>query len=225
MRRLVVLFFVLPLLLTAFALPAAADDSVIELSRDGVTWGPDINEPLFDPAMRWVPGDSETSSFYVRNNGGSLGDLAIDVIAGRAGELIDSGDLSITAMGGGGTWQTINDGGQHRLLTALDLADGKVARIMVKVDFDASSLGDTQLESAPLKFVVTLSRAASLIGDGGTGGAEPGSGGGKGSGSAGVLGLLPDTGAPGFRWVALAAILLGCGSALLIDDQRERRRG
>ena len=51
------------------ATPAVAADE-IGLSSDGFSWGSTLPQPLFDPAFRWVPGDRETASFWVRNQSG-----------------------------------------------------------------------------------------------------------------------------------------------------------
>ncbi len=178
------------ILLSASAAQAAAE-SELQLSVDGVLWVNSIDGPLFDAAMRWVPGDSESVTFYLRNNGGTSADLTIDVIGSKAGKLLDSGDLHITAEGGGGEWTIVSEPGQHRLLTAPDIADEVVEPITVSASFDKSSTNDTQLTAANLRFIVTLSQSADVAGEGD---------------------LLPDTGAPDVvLYAALSAILLGTG--------------
>lgn len=225
MRRLLLTALIALALLGATSTSAvAADGPVIELSRDGVTWSQDLDEPLFDPAMRWVPGDSETSSFFVRNQGGTAGDLAVDIIGtGNEQALLDSGDLHVTAQGGGGEWQTVSGRGENRLLTALDLADGSVARISVNVTFDEGSTTPTQLEFASFAFRVTLSQSVDApVGD--DGGPGDAAGGDKGVTEAIVDAVLPATGAADMRWVlAIAAILLGSGSAIVVDSRRGER--
>ena len=153
--------------------------------------------------MRWVPGDSEHATFFVRNNGGSAGDLTVDVLGSSAGKLLDSGSLQITAKGGGGAWTSVSAPGRHRLLTAPRVPDGKVEPIAVNVAFDSAAINMTQLRAAKLGFRVTLSESTS---------ASPGS-------------PLPDTGAPDLRWyAALSAILIGIGLALVSRRNESPRK-
>ena len=171
--------------------PARAAGEV-GLSLDGVTWTPSITAPLFDSSMKWVPGDSESVMFYVRNQGGSLGSLTVDVIGSNAGTLLDSGDLEVTAKGGGGTWKPASQAGEHQLLSVPHIKDQAVEPITINATFDRSSSNTTQVSVASLQFRVTLTQAAYVEGDGD--------------------GPLPDTGAPNLvLYAALTAILLGTG--------------
>lgn len=189
MKRLAASLFIMLISVGTTAPAHAAGE--LGLSVDGVTWVQSINTPLFDSSMKWVPGDSESVVFYLRNQGGSAGNLTVDVIGSKAGRLLDSGDLHITATGGGGDWQVVSRSGQHRLLTAPNIADQAVVPITVSATFDQSSTNDTQLSSANVRFLVSLSQAAAVDDDG-----------------AG----LPDTGAPNLLpYAALSAILLGTG--------------
>lgn len=182
------------LLAATTASPAIAADE-LGLSVDREHWTPSISTPLFDPAMRWVPGDSETATFYVRSQGGGLGDLTVDILGSTAGDLMDSGDLHITASGGGGEWKSVSAPGRHRLLTAPRIADGRIVPIRVSVTFDAASDNQTQLRASTLRFLVTLSQSTAGSGDDQR---------------------LPDTGAPDLRlFVAISAILLGTGLGLV----------
>ena len=184
----------------------AADE--IGLSLDGVHWSSSITAPLFDPSVHWVPGDTQTATFYVLNRGGTPADLTVDLLDPGAQDLLDSGDLHVTATGGGGTWEVVSQGGQHRLLTRPDLADGESAPIDVTVAFDADSTNATQVQSAELVFRITLSEAV----NGGTDG---------GSGEGGDGSNLPGTGSPQPHWlVMLGAGLVMAGLALVV-----RRRG
>jgi hypothetical protein len=189
-------------LMSSGAGPAFAS-SPLQLSLDGVHWTESISDPLFNPAMRWVPGDSEHATFFVRNNGGSAGDLTVDVLGSSAGKLLDSGSLHITAMGGGGAWTSVSAPGRHRLLSAPHVPDGKVEPIAVNVVFDSAAINMTQLRAAKLGFRVTLSESTSD---------SPRS-------------PLPDTGAPDLRWyAALSAILIGIGLALVSRRSESPRK-
>lgn len=165
------------------------------LSLDGTHWLSSISTPLFDPSFRWVPGDSDTATFFVRNQGGSTGDLTVDILGSKAGDLINSGDLHVTAKGGGGAWKTVSEGGTHRLLTAPHIPNGHVNEISVTVSFDAYSSNLTQLRSSELNFRITLTESAATANGGSA---------------------LPDTGAADLRWYAAsAAFFIATGLALV----------
>ena len=198
---------------------ASAATGGLAVSADGSTWVDSISDPLFDSDLRWVPGDARAASFFVRNQGGSTADLTVDVIGSTAGGLLDSGDLSITATGGGGVWEAANSPGTHRLLTTPDIADGATEEIEVTIAFDGASPNQTQLLAAELTFLVTLTddRAGGPGEDDDEGDGDSGSDDGDGS----LGGLLPDTGATLLRWVAvIAAVLLGTGLAVLARHRR-----
>lgn len=203
----------------SLAAPASAADE-LGLSNDGVTFSSSLPDPLFDSAIRWVPGDSRTATFFIRNQSTDVGSLAVDVLGGHLGTLMDSGDVHITVTGGGGVSTPASDGVEHRVLTAPGITGGATFPIAVTVDFDESSTNQTQLISTDLQFRVTLTQS-SPVDPGGTGsdgtgtGSGSGSGNDSGNGSGNGSGLLPDTGAPYTTWiVALGSILLGTGIAL-----------
>lgn len=219
MRRIVVVALTsLGLLMAAGAATAQADSPFIGLSRDGVTWSSSLDGPLFDTDMRWVPGDSETSMFFVRNDYGTDGELALDILAGDGAQsLFDSGDLRVSVQIGGER-QTVSSAEDRRLIDDLDVANGDVADIEVNVSLDSASTSRTQLSSASFAFRVTLSGAVddvAVLGESevaGVGGVTDGR----------VNDALPDTGASVTWWLlALAAALLGSGTALVTDRRRE----
>ncbi|WP_338886633.1 hypothetical protein [Rhodococcus sovatensis] len=39
----------------------------VSFSSDGLTWSSSLPNPLFDKRIRWIPGDSRTSTFHVLN--------------------------------------------------------------------------------------------------------------------------------------------------------------
>ncbi len=129
---------------------SAAVESELQLSRDGVHWADSLNDPLFDTTMRWVPGDSEYATFFIRNRGGGDGDLTVDVVSSSVGNLIDSGDLHITAKGGGGAWTSVSTPGRHRLLTRPSVPNRQMLPIEVNVRFDRASVNATQLRASTL---------------------------------------------------------------------------
>lgn len=203
MKRLVRRLLLMTVLASlTLASPAHAEDG-ISFSRDGDTWTSSIDGPLFDQSMRWVPGDSESARFFIRNDGGTPGDLTIDVTSSSAGDLIDTGDVRVMARGGGGRWTSTTKGGTQRLLSTRAIADGAVVPITVTIAIDADSTNVTQLRSTSFTFDARLTESGD---DDGTA----------------TRGLLPDTGAP-LTWIlALGAVIVGTGTAVLARH-RDRR--
>jgi hypothetical protein len=201
MRRTSIRLICMTVIVLGSGVGPAAAESELELSTDGVHWVNAISDLLFDPSMRWVPGDSEDATFFIRNRGGSSADLTVDVLSDSLGDLIDSGYLHITAKGGGGHWTPVSAPGKHRLLTTPHVPDGQVMPIDVNVRFDIGADNPTELRASTLNFIVTLTESAGDSGDG-----------------------LPDTGAPDLRWyAAIGAIFIGTGLALVTRRARPSR--
>ena len=151
-RSLVVLGGVVIAVSTSAAPAVAADE--LALSRDGEHWFSTIDAPLLAGPTRWVPGDSSTARFYVRNQAGDVGDLTVDVIGTRV--LLGTGDLEVAARGGGGEWTTVYQGGTHRLVTSPRIPPGEARAVDVRVSFDPAATNSSQLLSGNLHFRVTL---------------------------------------------------------------------
>ena len=190
------------------AAPARAADE-IGLSPDGVAWYDALRRPLFDPARRWVPGDAETASFYVRNEGRTAAQLTIEVRSSGGADLLASDDVEITARTPGLDWLVIENGTASSWLTDRAIERGGRVRVDVKVRFLWQAPNDSMLDRLPLDFEVRLVQAGAVDGD--TGHDDP-------------TGLLPDTGSavsPFFVW--LGASLVGAGLALIAAARRRRR--
>lgn len=190
------------MIMLAATTPAAAT-SPVGLSRDGVTFSSSLDAPLFDPVIRWVPGDIRTESFYVRNLHADDSDLAIDVMGASVDSLLESGDLMVAARGAGGTWQDVRSPGTHTLVSAVDLASGNASRVDVKVAFSGESTNVTQVRRLDLDVRVRLSQD--------TDGLVPDDG----------LDMLPDTGAPAL-WSFIAGLILVTGGIILVQGRREK---
>lgn len=196
------------------AAPAHADDE-IGLSRDGVTWSETLAAPLFDPGFRFVPGDVETRSFQVRNQGPSGGLLTVQVLAADPSALLSADDFTIEARVANGPWVDV-EAGTTPVRTELPVARNARTQVAIRATFDADST--RQLQQVPFRVLLNLEE------DGSVGGIDQGDGNGDGDGSVGGVqdGALPATGsavAPGLVW--LAAGLIGGGLALV----RRRTRG
>lgn len=197
-------FVVLASLLSAVTIagPAHASDE-IGLSLDGVTFSSSLSEPLFDPDFRWVPGDEQTRTFYVRNQSRDGADLAVDVLGNKVDSLLGTGDLTIRARGNLGTWHDLDDPGTHRLVDSVGLEASDVARVDVAVSFAGGSSNQSQLRRLELDFRIGLGQDIAEL-DGGDGG-----------------GLLPATGGPALAVLVTGLALVGAG--LTVASRRREK--
>lgn len=172
----------------------AADE--IGFSNDGVTWSSSLPNPVFDPAFRWVPGDSRTASFFVRKDGPSTALMTIEARSADTDELLAVDDIDLQARVVGGSWVAIENGIASGPLTQGSIARGDVVQIQVNATFDPNSSNQSQSKRLPLSFTVTLTDALESVSAGG--------------------GLLPSTGAKiGFWPLTLALGASVVGGALL----------
>lgn len=180
----------------ATVIPSQAADE-LGVSRNGTTWSDAFSGSIFDNAIQWVPGDSRTATFYIRNQSPNEGSLAIAMLGDHTGDLLDSGNLHVTASAASGVSVPVSNGNEQLMLNAKCIGSGVVVPITVKVDFDESSRNETRLRSTDLRFVVTLTQTSVV------------------SPARGATASLPNTGAPNTIWiVALGSILLGIGVAV-----------
>ena len=205
MKRLVAVLLAALLATFATTAPAAAAGE-LGISSDGVTYTPTFHGPLFSSAIRWVPGDSRTATFYVRNQSTDDASLTVTLLGDHTGTLFDSGDITISATGGGGS-STPTSSDDEQLLLAAAIGGGNVVPVDVTVAFNENSPNATQYLTTDMNFRVTLTQTTST-GNGGDG-----------------SGPLPDTGAPQLIWiVAFISILLGSGVAI-VSRHRETHQG
>jgi len=184
--------------------PASAAGE-LGLSPDGVTWGDALPGPLFDPAFRWVPGDSEVRSFYVRNQSGDDAVLNVTLVTGPVESLIDTGDLTVSAKVGTGAYAAADTAGSHLLINQVSVPSGAVRKISVKVDLDPASTNVSQQLRLDFRFNVNLSQDTTSVN-------PPTQPGDNGNGGTSGDGDLPDTGTvvtPSM--LLLAAVLVATG--------------
>ncbi len=141
------------------ATPAVAADE-IGLSTDGVSWESTLSQPLFDPAVRWVPGDRKTASFWVRNESADSALLDVAILGSSIDSLMETGDLSVTvaAASGGGSSTTMT--GRHELLSSRAVRPGQTDRIDVTAALDSASTNESQVKALDLRFEVRLTQDA-----------------------------------------------------------------
>ncbi|MEZ0580026.1 LPXTG cell wall anchor domain-containing protein [Nocardioides sp. MH1] len=200
------------LVLAATAAPACADEEV-GVSSDGRHWHADLRTPLFDPAFRWVPGDRQVRSFYVRNQGPTRARMSLEVRSRDTGHLLPDDDVDLAARAAGGPWVELENGRAGGIVVQDALDAGSRVRVEVRVAFNPASTNQSEVRRLPLTFRVLLAQD-------GPGGDGPGSGPG---GDGAVTGVLPSTGNGVQTWfVWLGAALVGAGLALVAAA---RRRG
>lgn len=130
----------------------------ILLSNDGTKWAQTLPEPLFDSAIRWVPGDERTSRFYVRNDTDITAVMSVDILVGQVEDLLDTGDVRIDVRIAGGPWTTTAKSGTYHLSTGTAGA-GATYPIDVRVRFLADSANISQIHVLDLRVLVTLTDA------------------------------------------------------------------
>lgn len=189
--------------------PASADEPggvELGLSRDGVTWSPTLAEPLFDPGVRWVPGDVRTERFYVRNQATSRGAMTVTVRSVRRDALLETRTLSVAARSGDGEWRAVDGPSLVPIVDADLVASGAAVPVDVRVTMDSDAPNRTMVLGTDLEFTVQLADARSVPG-------------GSGDGASGEDGL-GDSGASVAAWMVLVGALAVFGGTTLLLARR-----
>lgn len=198
----------------------AADE--LDLSWDGQTWSKELSQPMFDAMVDWVPGDVETASFYVRNQGDSGANLTVAVVTRDEDGLLRFQDIKLAARIGAEEWVSLESTEKNFRLNSGALPAGEARKVEVRAQFDLSSPNRSQLKQLALNFRVTLSEAQGSPEDPGPGEPQPT---GPGHVDDGNDGSLPNSGAPAVGWVIVAAgIAVGSGLTLIRRSKREEVR-
>ncbi|GAA0189544.1 hypothetical protein GCM10008944_01010 [Cytobacillus oceanisediminis] len=191
----------------------AADE--IGISRDGTSWSSNLDEPLFDPGLRWVPGDTRTSSFFVRNQGPSGSAITIEVRSLDSDELLADDDIRLRARAAEGAWVDLRNEVTSTRLTEKTIEQGAAVRVDVNATFDEASTNQSQVGRLAIAFRVRLADAAA---------GEPGDDlDGAGPSAGDTVGDLPDTGSPTPRWIVLGGLGLALVGVLLASRLRVDR--
>ena len=228
------------------ASPSQADDAAqpdrnaLQVSLDGVTWTESIRQPLFDPAVRWVPGDIRTARFFVRNAKPESGDLRVVLERPTRDALLDTGFLSVAARAGDGPWTEIESGGRHELIDGAAVESLEEEIVFLRASLAADAPNGTMVLATDLDLTLTLTQEGIVDdatsedddeNDGGNGnGNGDGGNGDDGTGQDGSgnptnadgtgSGDLPDTGSPLRPWVLPLAFLLLASGAVLVARRR-----
>jgi hypothetical protein len=159
MRRIAVLVALLALL--GLAAPATAAQQ-IGLSWDGTTWSTQLTGTLFNRAgsiQSWVPGDSDSESFYVRNQGGDAAQLKVEYDL-PPNTLVNDTDFEVTASIDGAAPVVLTPGTDWLPVGDTRVANGGVAHVAVTATFRWTSPNHSMDEVLPIDFRVTLSELA-----------------------------------------------------------------
>ncbi|HWJ82690.1 MAG TPA: LPXTG cell wall anchor domain-containing protein [Nocardioides sp.] len=188
-------------MLMAWTPPAQADDQV-GLSPDGQHWTDQLRRPLFDADQKWVPGDSEVRSFYVRDDGPTDARMTVQVLLRDADSLIPLDDVELSARAHRGRWRALDVVGSGTALLQAPLADGETVRVDLRARLRWAAKNDAQTGRLPLDLVVTLTQASAGHTDG----------------------FIPGTGNTVESWlVLLAGLLVGGGVAVLVVRRRREQ--
>lgn len=213
----------LGLLLAGVAAPAHAAEE-LELSADGVQWGPTLPGPIFDLAQKLVPGQSHSAELWVRNGGQSAAVLSASVSGPSWQGLIADGTVRVSALTTAGEKPLLNNG-----TVLFPLLAGQAEHLTLTIAMIATAGNEAAQRSFPVGFELNLRQSmpggttdpgtttgTGTTDTGSTTGSSAGSGPGNGSapGAASQPGaydpVLPTTGFP------LGAILLGCLLAVML---------
>lgn len=193
----------------------AADE--LGLSNDGTTWASTLPAPLFDPNVRWVPGDRQEESFWVRNLSGDGAVLDIAVLGSPIDSLVETGDLDVEVKAGNGPWHATDQAGRHTLVSSMPVEAGQREKVTVAVDFDPASTNHSQFKRLELAFEVRLTQ--DTLGGNGSHDGHHGSG---HHGDRDRNGDLPGTG--GLPWwvLPLGTALTGAGAFAVAATREEQ---
>ncbi|MDO9457446.1 LPXTG cell wall anchor domain-containing protein [Nocardioides sp.] len=205
---------------------ASADDDTLQVSADGVTWSQNLKAPLFEPRIRWVPGDVRERTFYVRNNRPDAGDLQLVVERAKQDALLETGTLTLAARAGNGPWTEIESGGRHALIDDDAIGGRDEVKVQVRATMDYDAPNGTMVLDSDLAFDLRLTDSDAGTNTGTNTGGGSGGGTSDGDGNAGASGNLPDTGAQLRPWLLpFALLLLGFGALLVTrrttDDEEQ----
>ncbi|MGO3148184.1 MAG: hypothetical protein ACTIJ6_10960 [Leucobacter sp.] len=189
----------------AWASPARAvtESPKIELSADGIVWASNLADPLFDSETRWVPGDSRTATFFVRNLGGTDAWLSLKAERLSSARPLPEDDIVLATRASDGAWENL--GGTPAKKLALTESDSAATEVTVQAQVPWRAGNDTQLDDARFNITVNLAEAVDVPN-------APESP----DGGLALSGSEPFTG----WWIAAGAT--GIGAAFVIDPLRRK---
>lgn len=162
---------VLATMLLAPAGTAAASDA--ETTSPGISfrtadgpWVTSLPAPLFDEQLLWVPGDTRTATFLVRNDSSEEARLQIEGVTSVVDDLIRVGELTVEARVDGEDWRSTTEPGTHDL-SSRPSAPGEVRTIDVRVTLPWDAANPSQQLSVMFDLRVTLIATSAGVGPAG----------------------------------------------------------
>ena len=207
-----------PATATSAAPASAGQKPVLSLSLDGQHWNAQLDEPLFGGDRRWVPGDTETVTVWVRNLATTA--AALNVRLEPDSDSWRAADLDLSAQVDGQPVLTGSRTGGRRIdpitgPTRIDLtvtlprragerAQRRHAPFSLRLELDETVAADVDPATTP-----AATPGAALL----PGLSEP------------VGGHLPDTGTPPFGVpLALVGIAAAVRAAILARRSHQTRK-
>jgi len=215
----------LGLLALTLLVPGAAradpDGPSVGLSPDGGRWADSLEGPLFSTALRWVPGDRRSASWWVRNESRDRARLSVELPE----DAVLPGWLALSTRVDDG-WTSVADGGPGVVGV---LAPGEERRVDLRVAMRPAAGNASERETADLRLRVRLTEEVPGTGPGDEtdpevtdpdltdpDGTAPSGTGPDEVADDGSDGLLPGTGSElGLGFLLLAVLMVGLGIALL----------
>lgn len=193
----------------------------IEVSSDGVTFGPAYTGTLFDGVANIVPGDTQTEQFYLRNTGPDAGYLRItlrDVSGSPA--LIDSLTLSTSVPTNAGSPVALSQAEPCWVLNeGIFVAAHTTVTVTAEMVFDAASGNPSQGTAADFSIGVNLTDTAAALPPTDCGGT-----------ATVIPGTVPQPGELGYTGnevpvmlIIVSALIMGAGLFLIVAARRRDR--
>ena len=146
-----------------FAAGPASAAGIVDVSSDGVTYGATFPGALFEDIGIHVPGDSQATSFYVRNSGTQTGFLRVALANVSVSDAVLGTALTVVASTAGypGTPAALNQAQPCRVLTEGELVPAGGV-VMVDTALMLGNLNGQQGQggTATVSLRVSLSDAA-----------------------------------------------------------------
>lgn len=143
----------------------------MELSRDGSSWGPTLDDPLLDEGAALVPGGALSATFRVRNSGADAAELTVAAVDLHDGG-IDADLLSLemevapsgTDAGASGSTRTFASlATDPDLAVATSLAAGAARQLTVTLRLGADAGNDSQRRTVSFALELRLRGSVTVV--------------------------------------------------------------
>ena len=200
---------------------AAVATGTIQLSNNGVTFGPTYPGVLFDGIAHFVPGDTQPQVFYLRNDGPDSGYLRITLRdATGTPALIQGLSISGSVPGKPGAAVGLIQGAPCWVLNeGILVSAGSTIAVTAKLSFDPAAENTTQSSAANFNLGVSLTDTAVALPPTDCGGA-----------STVIPGVVPKPGALSHTGtevpvmlISVTAFITGAGLFLVVAARRRKK--